>query len=264
MRRIAVLVLGVAALLGGEGARASTIIALDFQQSGDTVQAGFTQFAGPVSQTTAYALTFGNLTVTVTAQTDGNDLGGGFFDRSSSGGSGGFSPLTNSGAFTYANLYNSFAYNNSSQTNLQNTTAFPTSISLNFSGAGISALTPYSLMFYSFDTDGGRPATSGTHTETFTGTAGTIGSAGNIVWSDQARPTSNNQYSSVGTFTSDASGNLNIVVSDSYVNNFDSRSGVRLNALILSTASAPEPGTLGMLALALGGMACLRKTRRQR
>jgi hypothetical protein len=132
-------------------------LSVDFQNTADTTQTGFLQFSGAASQTGVTSETFstvnGNVTVTVDAQIDSSDLGGGYFDR---GG------LTNSGAFTYASLYNSFTYNNSSATF---STSATTSLSLTLSGPGISALTSYNLTFYTFDPDTGRSAT-GTHTTT--------------------------------------------------------------------------------------------------
>jgi hypothetical protein len=257
MRAFLITTVGLISFLFCDSARAGALLSLDFQQNGDTVQSGFTQFAGPITQSAPYSLTFGAFTVTVTAQVDGQDLGGGFFDRSQTGGP--FTPpLTNSGAFTYANLYNSFAYNNSSNTNASTAA---TSLTVSISGAGITALTPYSLTFFSFDSDSGRPSTTGTHTVSFTGLSGTTGSSSNIIWSDTARPTTNNQDSTTGIYTSNGSGTLTFLVSDTYVGNTDSRSGVRLNALILDTL-APEPGTLGMIALAIAGAAVFSRRRR--
>ena len=239
MRTILATTMGLTSFLFCGPVGAAPLLMLDFQQTGDTVQSGFTRFAGPTSQTSPYSLTFGNYTVTVTAQIDGLDTGGGFFDR---GG------LSNGGAFTYANLYNSFAYNNS--TNAFASSA-ATSITVSISGAGILPSTSYLLTFFSFDSDAGRPTTTGTHTFVATGSSGTTGGPASITWSDSAPPTSNNQYSTTQSYTSSASGTLTFLVSDTYVNNRDSRSGVRLNALILD--NAPEPGTLSMIALALAG-----------
>ncbi len=86
----------------------TSYLSVDFQQTGDTVQSGFQQFAGGTSfssMSVPFATSGGTVTVTLNIPIDANDLGGGLFDR---GG------LSNSGAFTYASLYNSFAYNNSS------------------------------------------------------------------------------------------------------------------------------------------------------
>ena len=208
------------------------------------------QFLATSSQPGPTTEVFGNYDVTLTAQADALDLGGGDFDRNQSGGA--FSPLVNSGAFTYANLYNSFAFNNSTQTFAANATS---SLTVVLSGPGISPLTAYGLTFYSFDSDAGRPVTSGTHHVTATGTSGTIGTSGTLVWSDTSQPTSNDQDSLFSFFTSDASGNLTVLISDSYAGNQDSRSGVRLNALVLNPA--PEPGAfmltlLGVASVALG------------
>lgn len=244
-------------------AQAQTPFKLDFQENGDTVQPGFTQFAGPLSQSSPYSLTFGNYTVTLTAQSDGSDLGGGFFDRNQSGGI--FSPLANSGSFTYASLYNSFAYNNSS---LSFASSASTSLSVSISGAGINPLTAYTMTFFSFDSDAGRQSTSGTHSVDIGGISGTTGSHLGITWSDTAPPTTNGQYSASGIFGSDASGTLTFLVTDSYSGNQDSRSGVRLNALILDTAApstaTPEPSTLGTIASALAGGAAFSMFLRRR
>jgi hypothetical protein len=233
MSRTTILVL----LLATSSAFAATsYLSVAFQNNSDNpalLPAGFVQFLGASSQTgitsEVFATVNGNVTVTVNAQVDGANLGGGYFDR---GG------LSNSGAFTYAALYNSFTYNNSSASFAPTAT---TSISLTLSGPGISASTAYSLTFFSFDTDQGR-STTGTHTATISGQSGTTGTNAVIVWTDAAPPATNNQYSNTQAFLSDGSGHLTFLVSDTYNFNTDSRSGVRLNAFIL--APVPEPGSV--------------------
>jgi hypothetical protein len=234
---------------------ANQLFPVDFQQNGDTVQSGFNQFAGAASSTGTTVESFGNYTVSVTPQVDSLDLGGGYFDRDQAGGS--FSPVVNSGAFTYANLYNSFAYNNSSASFASSA---PTSITVVLSGVGIAPSTSYALTFYSFDSDAGRAFSSGTHGFSVGGVSGTTGSTSTLFWSDTSQPTSNNQDSISGIFTSDATGHLTFLVGDTYTGNLDSRSGVRLNALVLSDA-APEPGTLlsGGIGLALLLFASIRR-----
>jgi len=243
MRAICLGLVGLVSLALPYAARAS-LFAVDFQIAGDTTQPGFSQFLATASQPGPTTEAFGSYSVTMTAQVDALDLGGGDFDRNQSGGI--FSPLVNSGAFTYANLYNSFAFNNSPATGASNAT---TSISIILSVAGIAANTPYLLTFYSFDSDAGRPATTGTHNFSAAGTSGTLGASGTLVWSDTARPTSNNADSITQAFTSDASGNLTFLISDTYTGNLDSRSGVRLNAIVLDTA--PEPATFTLFGAAL-------------
>jgi len=255
MPTLLVTTVGLISFLFCDSAQAGGLLMLDFQQNGDTVQPGFTQFAGPSSQTTPYSLSFGVYTVTVSAPTDGQDTGGGFFDRNQTGGI--FSPLANSGAFTYANLYNSFAYNNSSNAFASSAV---TSLTVSISGTGIAPSKSYLLTFFSFDSDAGRNASTGTHSVSITGLSGTTGTPADITWSDSARPTTNNQYSATEQFTSSATGTLTFQVADFYTGNSDSRSGVRLNALILD--NAPEPGTLGMIALAFAGFAVSSLLRR--
>ncbi len=254
--KISVAALGLALLAFSDSVRAS-LLQVEFQQSSsDTPQSGFSQFvagSGPIAPTTE---TFGNYNVTLTAQTDSADLGGGDFDRNQTGGS--FSALSNSGSFTYATLYNSFAFNNSSVTGGSTES---TNLTVALNGAGISPSTTYLLQFYSYDTDAGRPATSGTHQFSVAGASGTTGSTGVLTWADTSHPTSNNQDSIFGNFTSDATGKLTFLVSDTYTGNLDSRSGVRLNALILSV---PEPGTLMLLAVGCGALGVWRRRRKSR
>jgi hypothetical protein len=257
MRVIFVVIAGLVSFGLSDSARAS-LFQVDFQIAGDTTQAGFNQFLATSSQPGPTTEVFGSFSVTLTAQADGLDLGGGDFDRNQSGGI--FSPLSNSGAFTYANLYNSFAFNNSTQSFAANATS---SLSVVLSGSGISPLTTYSLTVYSFDSDAGRSVTTGTHHVTATGASGTTGSSSALVWSDTSRPTSNDQDSISALFTSDGSGNLTVLVSDSYTGNQDSRSGVRLNALVLNPTPEPSAFPLTLLGAASGALGLWRRRRRQ-
>lgn len=239
-----IILFAIATTLFGSNA----FLSVDFQQNGDTVQSGFTQFSGTTSQsllTQSFATIFGNVDITINSPVDANNIGGGFFNR---GG------MTNSGAFTYSNLYNSFAFNNSSCNFCANATS---QLLITISGAGIAPSTAYRLTFYSFDTDHGRAVSTGTHTVTVFGVSGTSGTSTPFTWTDSAPPTANGQYSVTQAFVSDATGSLHFLMNDSYVNNFDSRSGVRLNALEIS--NVPEPATLLLFAAGLAGIVWRRR-----
>jgi hypothetical protein len=256
MRAILVTTIGLCSFVLCDSARASALFMVDFQQTGDTVQPGFNQFATGTSAPGPTTQSFGAYSVTLTAQADTLNTGGGDFDRNQTGGL--FSPLVDSGSFTYSKLYNSFAFNNSSQTFFPGATS---NMTVALSGSGISPLTPYQVTFYSFDTDAGRPVTTGTHHFSATGTAGTVGTSGILAWSDTSPPTSNDQYSISQNFISNATGNLTFLLSDAYTGNLDSRSGVRLNAIILSIV--PEPATLSLLGLALATLGLARRDRKR-
>ena len=156
--------------------------------------------------------------------------------------------MDDAGSLTTATLYEDFAYINGGGGG----SGSPKSTSLVLSGAGIAENTAYQLTFYSFDPVG----SAGTHTVSFSGSAGTTGSAANIVWTGSTNPTTDGQYATTGTFTSDGSGVLTVTVSDSWTGATDV-TGLRLNGFVLDV---PEPGSLALLGL--GGLLIGARRRR--
>jgi hypothetical protein len=224
-------------------------LAVDFQNptSGGVNQTGFSQFAGGTSQSGVTTLPFSTVNGTVNVSVNLPAAGGaGYFHRTPT--------LSNSGSLTYADLYNDFAYSNSPNAFVPNQTD---TLTVTLSGAGVSANTAYSLTFYSWD----NRAASGLHTVTISGISGTTGPNGVIVSDFATPPTTNDQYSATQIYVSDGSGNLTFLVSDFYGVISDTRSGVRLNALVLA-AAAPEPGTLALLGAGLGALALWSRRRR--
>jgi hypothetical protein len=241
--------LGVWLLLAGvPSVFGSTIfLAVDFQNSISGVnQTGFSQFAGAASQpgisSNTYSTVNGNVTVSLNLPTAG---GAGYFHRTPT--------ISDSGALTYADLYNDFAYSNSPCGGCANQTD---TLTVTLSGPGVSASTTYDLTFYSWD----NRAASGSHTVTISGMSGTTGPNGVILSDFATPPTTNNQYSTTQLYVSDSSGTLTFLVSDFYGFISDTRSGVRLNAVVLS--SAPEPGSLALLGVGLGVLALRTRQRR--
>ena len=234
----------------------AALVAVQFEQTGvSTTQAGFSPFSGNGSQTGVTSLPFstvaGTVNVSLNTQIDVNNLGGGYFMRPPG--------ITNSGALTFADLYNSFVFNNSSNGFTPNQT---TSITLTLSGAGISASRAYQLTFYSWDNNpAGESFSPKGHQVTFAGVSGTSGTASLVSQFDTA-PTANNTYAVSQNYTSDSSGNLTFLISDfsGTLSGGAARSGVRLNAFQLNTV--PEPGTVTLCLLSLG--VCMARRRRAR
>lgn len=106
-------------------------------------------------------------------------------------------------------------------------------MTLAISGAGIAADTNYDLTFYSYDDAG----STNSHRVDYTGTSGTVGFAGPTKYTVGSDPTTDGQYSTAGTFSSDGSGVLTVSMKDLISGGGD---GIRLNAFELD-ASASEP-----------------------
>ncbi len=237
------LLLALSALLLGtaacERADGGTLFSVAFCQTGSPTppcQSGFTAFRGGGAANGTTTQTFGNYTVA-------DQLGslGGYFNR---GG------LVNSGAFTFADLYNSFSYSN--ETSVFGDPAATVALTLVLSGAGISPNTTYALTLYSYDNRSGI----GTHNVTITPTGGTVGANGSITYVGGVAPTTNSQYSATNYYISDGTGKLTLTVSDSYSGSSE-RSGVRLNAFEL--ADVPEPGSMALAAFGVAVIALVRR-----
>ena len=140
---------------------------------------------------------------------------------------------------TSFDLYDDFFYENNTS-----------SITVILSGTGIAANTDYSLKFWSFDA-----LSEGTSTVpqemSFTGISGSSGSAGPIVFDNDSNPTTLDEFSTTGTFTSDGTGSLTIEITDPVQD-------LRLNGLELS--AVPEPSAAMLIGLA--GFALVLRRRR--
>ena len=164
----------------------------------------------------------------------------GFFNRTD---------LDNSGSLTAADLYEDFVFANGTLGG----GGSPLSMTLTLSGAGISASTSYNLTFFSYDS----VSSAGSHTVSFNGASGTSGSAPDILWTGGSNPTTDGQYATTGTFTSDGTGVLTIDLEDNWIGATDS-TGIRLNGFELD--AIPEPSAAALLALS--GLALLRRRRK--
>lgn len=237
-----------------QSSTAATILQLQFTQSGvSPTQAGFSAFTGSASQpgltSQSFSTVEGQVDVSVNAPSGSGQLGGGYFFRSPG--------ISNGGSLTYANLYSSFAYNNSSNGFSPNQT---TSLTLTLSGAGIKPSTFYDLKFYAWDSAILEQSFSPSgHQVTFAGISGTSGTT-SLVSHYGTAPTSNDTYAVTKKYTSDSSGNLTFLISDFYgtLSNGAARSGIRLNGFELAV---PEPSRALLLLFGLSALIARRRRR---
>ncbi|MFK7788680.1 MAG: PEP-CTERM sorting domain-containing protein [Phycisphaeraceae bacterium] len=202
-------VLGIASFFMGTPAVAAPFLSIDFGAS--TAQSGF---IGQSSASDDYITSEGTVTVTTDS---------GRFTRNASTGAG-------------ADLRADFTFRNNA----------PEGVLLTLSGAGIQASTEYEIRLWSFDGKNGGKG----HDQSFAGESGTTGSAGPVRHPDNTVDLNDiNAFSTLATFTSDGSGNLNIRVVDSIVSGSNSPEP-RLNGFTISVV--PEPSSLALLGL--GGL----------
>jgi hypothetical protein len=138
---------------------------------------------GFVKQSTAsatHSTSRGNVTVALTTPS-----GGGFF---SSG------QLSDASPFTYAQLYNDYAFHNNSG-----------AITVALTGAGIAASTQYEVTLYSFDDDYSGSAD-------FSPVSPTTGNSRSVSWTNTQPPTTDDRYAQTLTLTSDSTGKLSFKV----------------------------------------------------
>jgi hypothetical protein len=193
---------------------------VDFQHTTTAVapetQVGFFDF----NQNDAGSATYPTAAGPVTVALSGLDtLLGGFYNRGGVG---------NSGSLTFAGIYKDFAFKNGTS---------PQSLTLTLSGAGILPQERYALTFYSYDDD----AAGSSHSVSFAGGSGTTGSAGPLAYTCGQDPSSNSAYAVTGFFKSDASGQITVVATDTFISS--STTGIRLNAFEIVPDFLPK-GTM--------------------
>ena len=213
MKALTVLI-GLFALLITIPAQA-VIFGVDFNQTGNIHnQTGFSDFDRPSSgvslpSSQTYATPEGNLTVSLTSNEQGDFFRGGF---------------TNSGAFTYADLINDFAYSNLSPT-----------LGFELSGPALLPNTAYTITVWGVD------HAISPSTETITATGTTTGTSGTIAYTG-ATPTSNTDpgISTTVVFTSDpTTGKIDFSA--------NLTSGPRVNGFQIDLVQTPEPASAGLL-----------------
>ena len=165
---------------------------VDFQNSTTAVpgvtQTGFNSFtevdgANPTGKT--FSTTQGNINL----QVSGEDTAvGGFFTRSTN-------LLTNSGSFTYADLYNDFIFKNS------------TTNQINFVFSGLAQNQQYQVTFFSYDNSTAMADGPTSHDITFTGIDGSTGTSA-VSYTSGVPPLTNAQYAVTAQFTTDGTGTL--------------------------------------------------------
>ena len=209
----------VCLLLLPAGVTRAQILSVDFENSDGVsvpaaTQPGFVAFDNTHAAGGSGATSYGQFNVALTGM---DTLLEGLFNR---GG------VTNGGSLTVADVYNDFAFNNFGT---------PSGMTLTLAGSGIRPNTDYDLTFYSYDDLG----TAAAHSVSYTGTSGTVGSAGPLAYTTGVDPTTDGQYAATGTFTSNASGVLTIDMVDT---NPGGNDGIRFNALQVDGPAAPSVG----------------------
>lgn len=197
------------------GTATASIIQVDFQPSGGVTQSGFTAITN-------------NLTTTIGGVTF--KVSGEFFTRNPG--------FTDSGAFTYEGLFDDFAYTNGTGT---------TAPAITLQMSGLLQNTAYALRFYSGDmfpaaTYPVNAPWAGILTTTYSPIVGT-GSTLSSTFDRTANPTTNDQYSALGTITSNASGQITMSIVGSSTSGY---AFTRLNGLVLESQKGviPEPATV--------------------
>jgi len=218
-----ILLLSITALSGVASAQ---ILSVDFTGAayGGVTQAGFDSIVGTLSSVSSESPatgTFGAYTVTATPSSADQ---GGIYNR---GG------VTNGGGLTYANLYNSFVFDNSTG---------PLTLTI----AGVTANTTYALTLFAYDSGIAAGA------ETFTAAGATSGGPGTVDFVGASTPTTNLQYST----TIDVSSTSTTLT----IEETGAANTIRLNGFELSAVAAPEPSSVALIGL--GALVLLINRRR--
>ena len=215
--------------IGTGAANAAAFLSVDFESAngpfpaeGDT-ETGFEPFTQHNAAGRTYTTSEGNIFVNVAGEQPAGDDG--YFDRG---------PIPDNGAFTFGDLYRDFAFNNNEK-------------QMTFSFSGLQPGTAYSLTWFSYDN-------GGSHSVTFTGTSGSSGSAGPLIYTGGVVPTENYDPDNAITalFTTDGSGGLTVLASDT--------GDLRVNGVQLATG-VPEPSSAAII---LSGMLTVGALRRRR
>lgn len=225
-----ILALAIAILASATMSQAQLLLSVDFGVTSSPVETGYSAFgitsgtlAGPSTKsytgisnlyttgTVAVTIASGN-TVTATGNLTARDR---------------TAPSTNSGTFTYSDIYRDFI-NPSSGGNL--------TLGL----TGLNANTQYTLTLYAYDNANSRTVT---YTDYTTGSAGASGSISYTAGYTFGSTTPDSIFSTILTVTSDANGSLVIRATPS-------SGGAIINGLQLS--AVPEPSTVALCFLAVG------------
>ena len=195
---------------------------IDFQNSttatAGVTQTGFDSFT-EVDGANPSGKTFSTSQGNVNLQVSGEDAAvGGFYTRDAD-------LLSNSGAFTYADLYNDFIFKNS------------TTNQIDFVFLGLAHNQPYLVTFFSYDNSTAVGDGPTSHDISFTGFSGSAGTSA-LSYTSGVAPSTNNQYAVAAQFTTDGTGTLSIAASDVA---FPRINGVELDIVIV-----PEPSSLAI------------------
>lgn len=239
-RRSLSLILCACAVMGSlhSAAKAAPILLVDFDDrsgAGNSVisptQSGFSSFVQSTNNATtpltySFGTSIGTLDVTVGGYQTTSGTTGGFLDRAAP---------TNSGSFTYSNLYRDFLFTNTGGG------------TLTLAIKGVQPNTDYELTFWSSDVFADPTNVfADVITNRIAATGTTSGAAGTITFDTTQNATSNLQHSFTGLFRS-TTDTLSFNLTDVTVTGLTA-DVVRLNGFQLS--AVPEPSAVAIWILA--------------
>lgn len=223
----------------------TVLLSVDFGASGEDTETGFSSFGGALDNTTTSTFdsfttdgSFTSGTTTISLTSDSGNLDSRNRDD-----------ISDSGAFTYGDLYEDFAFSRDAGSIL----------TIEFSG--LNANTGYVVTFFAFDRGGATPPDD-TITNIVTHvTDGASSPTGQTTFNPTVLPTDNLQHGIVLTAVSNSSGVLTFDMSSTgRSTNPLSFAEPRLAGLQIATI--PEPSTYALLlAVAVAGCAVTRRRR---
>jgi hypothetical protein len=171
-RLIAISILGACLPLNLYAAIPNALLSVDLQPIASQTETGFVAWDPSITPSTNYTTFAGNFTLSVSGEDQ-------TFNRGLP---------SDSGAFTYGELYRDFLYNNNGST-----------ASFTISGSGIKPNTPYEIIWYAYDISEAGATTVQFRPTPSSSTSGSIGQV--VIPANPAAPTSDFQYSFAGIWT---------------------------------------------------------------
>jgi hypothetical protein len=150
--------------------------------------------------------------------------------------------FTNGGAFTYEDLLDDFAY--------AGLFAQVGNAPITLTIGNLAPLADYFLRIYSADGFTGSPTFADVINTTYTPTSGTGGAAFTSSFDRTQNPLTNQQYSGAGLLTSNAAGEITLLITAAPGGGSTANAFTRLNGLELESVDAlPEPASVAVWSL---------------